>query len=123
MSQVPSSDGRDGRCASGDSSKDPASPTAPDIPVGPTVAQRGGGEAGAGEGSAQPPMSNGRVARYRTAHPVRVGGGEKCDDLLCLFKSADQEDENTERPNGVQHGEDAALQDRRLLNGAAEAEC
>lgn len=74
MSQVPSSDSLNERRTSSDWSKDPASPTAPNIPSrppggpeaqrpGPSEVRRSSKEAGAEEESAESPTSNGCVAR------------------------------------------------------------
>lgn len=85
MSHVTSSDSLNGRCTSSDLSKDPASPTAPNIPSTPAVGpegQRSGPkhnvvqrsspdtskEPGAEEELVESPMSNGCFARCRTGN-------------------------------------------------------
>lgn len=77
MSHVTSSDSLNGRCTSSDLSKDPVSPTAPNIPStpsegqrpgpGPNVVQRSSShtskEPGLEEELLESPMSNGCLAR------------------------------------------------------------
>lgn len=74
MSHVTSSDSLNGRCSGTDLSKDPVSPTAPNIPTaepeaqasgpGPSVVQGSSKEPGVEEEEvAESPMSNGCFAR------------------------------------------------------------
>lgn len=101
MSHVTSSDSLNGRCSSSDLSKDPGSPTAPNIPstpsVGPegqrsgpgtNVVQRGSSDAckepGVEEALVEPPMSNGCFARYRTGNVRLVRTVSKNQIIYCF---------------------------------------